>query len=297
MKDTEDRNGKKINQILPHIPTNNITELNELIQAAGKLVCENIGTLAKTTKKKSKPGWEIRLETQINKQTRMIKQKRDAEICGNKKEKAKREKITQLEEINKKVLAKKGRLKRYRQRVKQYGQNRSFQNNERQFYQQLGVDDTKTYQQPDTKEIKRFWTKIWQPKKHYEKAEWINNIIRELKGFEGPKAEILVNLLKTALKRIPTWKKPGHGVIHGFRIKKFTSIHDRLALEMNRFLQGAQVPDWITKGKTTLIQKDSSKGTSPNNYRPITSLPMMWNWDHPTTILLRLGGKLLYPIT
>ena len=42
---------------------------------------------------------------------------------------------------------------------------------------------------------------------------------------------------------------------------------------MNRCLQDAQVPDWMTKGKTTLIQKDPSKG---NNYRPITCLPMMW---------------------
>ena len=32
----------------------------------------------------------------------------------------------------------------------------------------------------------------------------------------------------------------------------------------------------MTKGKTTLIQKDPSKGTAPNNYRPITCLPMMW---------------------
>ena len=32
----------------------------------------------------------------------------------------------------------------------------------------------------------------------------------------------------------------------------------------------------MTKGKTTLIQKDPSKGTAPNTYRPITCLPMMW---------------------
>ena len=45
---------------------------------------------------------------------------------------------------------------------------------------------------------------------------------------------------------------------------------------MIRSLQGAQVPDWLTKGKTTLIQKDPSKETAANNYRPITCLPMMW---------------------
>ena len=46
----------------------------------------------------------------------MIK-KIGAEISG-KKEQATQEKIVQLEEINQKVLAKEGRLKRYRPRVK-----------------------------------------------------------------------------------------------------------------------------------------------------------------------------------
>ena len=57
----------KINHILPYIPTNNITELNELIYAGAKLVCENIGIPSKSTKKQQKPAWEIRLESQIKK--------------------------------------------------------------------------------------------------------------------------------------------------------------------------------------------------------------------------------------
>ena len=67
----------------------------------------------------------------------------------------------------------------------------------------MGGDDTKTYQQPDAKETQRFWTKIWQPKKHNEKAEWINNMTIELEGLEGgPKAEIHIDLLNTTLKNI-----------------------------------------------------------------------------------------------
>ena len=85
-----------------------------------------------------------------------------------------------------------------------------------------------------------------------------------------------VDLLKTTLKRISNWKAPGHYGIHDFWFKKFTSIHGRLALEINRCLQDAHVPEWMTKGKTILIQKNPSKGTAPNNYRPITCLPMMW---------------------
>ena len=62
----------------------------------------------------------------------------------------------------------------------------------------LGGHDIKTYQQPDAKEIERFWTKIWQLKKHNRKAEWINNMTKELEGLEeGPKAEIHIDLLKS----------------------------------------------------------------------------------------------------
>ena len=49
----------KVNQVL-----NNITDLNELIYAGAKLVCEKIGNPSKSTKEKSKPGWKFRLETQ-----------------------------------------------------------------------------------------------------------------------------------------------------------------------------------------------------------------------------------------
>ncbi len=101
----------------------------------------------------------------LRKQARMIKKKRSAEISRNKNKHPTQEKTTvQFEEINQKVLAKEGRLKRYRQRVKQYRQNRTLQIDERKFYQQLGGSDTKLYQPPDAKESERFWTKIWQPK-------------------------------------------------------------------------------------------------------------------------------------
>ena len=60
----------KINQMLLYISTNNIAELNKLIYAGAKLVCEKIGVPSKSTKKQSKPGWEFRLETQIKKSTK-----------------------------------------------------------------------------------------------------------------------------------------------------------------------------------------------------------------------------------
>ena len=164
------------------------------------------------------------------------------------------------------MLTKEGRyrqrVKQYRQNrtyQKQYRQNRTFQINERQFYPQLGGSDTKTCQQPDAKETERFWTKTWQQKRHNENAEWINNITREL---DGPKTEIHIDLLKKTLKRISNWKTPGHDGMHGFWFKKFTSIHGRLALEINRYLQGAQVPLWMTK-KDCINPKGSKQRNCP----------------------------------
>ena len=46
----------KINNILPYIPMNNITELNELIYAGAKLVCENIGIPLKKHEETVKTG-------------------------------------------------------------------------------------------------------------------------------------------------------------------------------------------------------------------------------------------------
>ena len=79
----------KVNQVLTFIATNNKTELNELIYAGAKLVCEKIRIPLKITKKKSKPGWELRLETQIKilrTQLKVKKQKKNAGINRNRKE-------------------------------------------------------------------------------------------------------------------------------------------------------------------------------------------------------------------
>ena len=79
------------------------------------------------------------------------------------------ERKLKLVETNKKILAKEGKLKRFRDRTKQYRQNRMFQNNEWKFYRQVGEEWAKSYQQPDVKEAKKFWSKIWERKDHNKK--------------------------------------------------------------------------------------------------------------------------------
>ena len=116
------------------------------------------------------------------------------------------------------------------------------------------------------KKLNDFRLKYGNQKKHNEKAEWINNITKELEGLEeGPKAEIYIDLLKMSQKKYLTGKRQAmmEYMVSGSRNSPpFTSSRNEQ--------MPAYVPEWMTTGKTTLIQKDSSKGTAPNNYRPIT---------------------------
>ena len=154
--------------------------------------------------------------------------------------------------------------------IKQYRQNRTFQNNERKFYR-VGENGSKTYQQPDAREPEQFWSKTCQPREQNKKAEWINKMAKELEGFEeGPKVEIHIDLLKTALKKYQIGKRQPWW--NTWILVQENQHHSwQTALEMKRCQQEAHVPEWMTKGRTTLIQKDTRKETAPNNY-----IPMMW---------------------
>ena len=35
------------------------------------------------------------------------------------------------------------------------------------------------------------------------------------------------------------------------------------------------MPSWLTRGRTSLLQKDKSKDNAASNYRPITSFPLI----------------------
>ena len=49
-----------------------------------------------------------------------------------------------------------------------------------------------------------------------------------------------------------------------------------MAIQLNECLAAGEVPEWMTRGRTVLIQKDITKGNITSNYRPITCLPLMW---------------------
>ena len=75
---------------------------------------------------------------------------------------------------------------------------------------------------------------------------------------------------------MPNWKSPGPDLIQGFWLKNFSSLHERLRLQLKECLDSWFVPSSLTSGRTSLLQKDKSKDDVASNYRPMTCLPLMW---------------------
>ena len=140
---------------------------------------------------------------------------------------------------------------------------RAFQNDERKFYQQLGGDDTKTYQQPDARETERFWTKIWQPKKHNQKSELITKWLKNQKGSKKAKSGNTHRFNLNNTEKISNWKMPGHDGIRGFWFKEFTSIHDRLALKWTDAYKEHKYPHGWPKERPK--QRNHSKQLQTHN--------------------------------
>ena len=58
--------------------------------------------------------------------------------------------------------------------------------------------------------------------------------------------------------------------------KRFSALHYRLTEHLQTCVVVGDVPTWMTKGKTTLIQKDSEKRNAANNYHSIACLLLIW---------------------
>ena len=85
--------------------------------------------------------------------------------------------------------------------------------------------------------------------KHQELNELINAELN---------VKIHPDSLRVKIKKVPNWRMPGHDSIH---ILKNQFHPYSLAIEMNKCFEETDIPEWMAKGKTTLIQKDPQKET------------------------------------
>jgi hypothetical protein len=83
--------------------------------------------------------------------------------------------VAQLTEtLKQKVQAKAQRIRRYEKRETQYIENKTFKEDTKTFYRNLGTKNTEVREPPSMAEVEPYWKSLWGEKVlHNERAEWI----------------------------------------------------------------------------------------------------------------------------
>ena len=181
------------------------------------------------------------------------------------------------EDVKQRMKAKAHKIQRYTNRNKQYHQNKLFQTNQKRLLNQLRGEDAQQ-ENPEAEPSKRLWEGIWgNPVTHNKQTARLQEIKeKEHERIRQTFHETTTRIVRNKLKRIPNWKAPGPDEVHGYWLKNFRALHQRMAKQLQHYINNHQAPEWMTTGRTALIQKDKSKGNVASNCRPITCQPIMW---------------------
>ena len=183
---------RKVDMLLGKMKTNNITDTNNLIYAGAVLVRELLGLKKPNRNARREPWWKRRLEGRVKEMNKDLcrvnmliekkKIKHKHRSCLQNKYKITQKGLaTVKEEILQRIKAITGKIKRYNNRINQYQQNRTFQNNQGKFYQQLNSGG-KQERNPDAEAAKEFWEGIWGVEnEHNESAEWLGQFKDEMR--------------------------------------------------------------------------------------------------------------------
>ena len=279
----------KVNGILKYLPTDDITDVKNVLQASAILVCELLDIKEPEKKEKKEPFWKRRIEGDIKK-LRQDLSRIDSWFKGKWKNAKAKEKQdldekyrlkakgfnTVREELRQRITAKTAKIRRYTNRIKQFQDNRFYNTNQRRFFKQLSGEQERTIP-PNPEETTKFWNEIWGNNvEHKRNADWIKKQEGKISTVKQGEVSISLADVKDKVKKIPNWKGPGPDEIQGYWVKNFTGLHDKIAQHLQHCLRASEVPGWLVEGRTILIMKDPAKGPLVGNYRPIACLNLLW---------------------
>ena len=268
------------------------TEMQRLLYAGSYVVADRMGLLRPRKGKKmekGKPWWQRRIEGNIidwQKDLARIEEIRKATRVSKKVTNRLNRRYDLVERgclavstfLKGKIQSGSAKIKAYLKGLKRTRQNNLFKNNQSQLYKELGGIPRGSNQAPHAGEAREFWERIWSVEKsHNEDASWLDEVKSKFEGVgQQEKVVLQVADVKAGIRKMANWKAPGPDGVRGFCFKKFPSLHAPLTVALQACLDSGEVPPWMVKGRTVLIQKDSAKGTVASNYRPIACLPLMW---------------------
>ena len=173
------------------------------------------------------------------------------------------------------------KIKRYDERCQQIKQNHLFRTNQKLFCKTLDGKERGETVLPDPTEATSFCSTIWlEEVGHNEKASWLEDVEVEFSTTEVQEdISITVEDIRNGVSKMANWKAAFPDlVLILFWFKKLTGLHSRLQECLQDCICQGNVPEWMVRGRTVLIQKDTVKGVQASNYCPIACLPMMWKF-------------------
>lgn len=280
-----------INAIIHNIKTETVTDINNLLFAGAYVVSEKLGKLrsSRGAERKKEPWWKRRVKGNIlewrkdlsrleeRRKRRFEFQQKDLDRLNRKyklNDLGNNHVIAQLKE---KIESASTKLKRFEKMNAKRQQNTLFSMNQKKFYEEID-GGRQPNEAPNAQEATDFWKGIWSNAGQMnEEASWLPKVKERFRHVRKQE-NIVVGLkdVRTGIRKMTNWKAPGPDGVQGFWFKRFTSLHPRLAEYLQVCITTGRVPEWMTTGKTALIQKDIGKGNVASNYRPIACLPLMW---------------------
>ena len=276
----------KVHKVLSKFKTHSITKTNDLFNAGAVVVTNRLGVKVDNVAWRKEPMWKRRFQNKIKELTKDLSQLeaskgkdiRHWETLERKYSiRVKRLNVV-IGESKQRITAIAAKVRRYQGRVDSLRQNRLFGNNQGQFYRELDREEERCDDdQSVTEESKQFWRNIWNQSADQKKdGKWWQNLESEVNVKKQEKIDITTGILKRILGRMPNWKSPDSDLVQGFWLKTFSSLHERVRLQLKKCLDSGFVPSWLARGKTSLLRKDKSKDNVASNYIPITGLSLMW---------------------
>ena len=97
-------------------------------------------------------------------------------------------------------------------------------------------------------ESKQFWGNLWSQSADHKDAKWLQDLRSDVNVKKQEKIDITTRSLKRILGSMPDWKSTGPDIVQGFWLKNFSSLHERVRLQLKEYLVGLCVVGWLEEG-------------------------------------------------
>ena len=149
-----------------------------------------------------------------------------------------------MEELKQRLKAKRAKVIRYEQRVKQHRQNRLFISDQKRFYREINGNTAAEKLMPNAQESRDFWSEIGgKEEKHNLNVDWLKDPKKSVSYPQQEQVQITKENVCAHSRKMANWKAAGPDGVQGFWIKKLTECHERIAEQLDSLLgDGGEIP-------------------------------------------------------